>query len=125
VRLERLSARLRPELLARGVAGRRATLDERGRRLDAAAAGLMRQRQGRVAGLARLLGSLSYKGTLARGYAVVRDGAGEILTHHADAQAASGLEIEFSDGRLRIGGAAPPKTPRSGRDATSGQGSLF
>jgi len=60
-------------------------------------------------GLSRLLETLSYKGTLARGYAVVRSAEGTILTHKAEAQNASGLEIEFSDGRFTLGGKARPK----------------
>ncbi len=69
----------------------------------------------------RLRETLSYKATLARGYAVVR-GGGEIVTTRSAAEQASGLEIEFSDGRLRLGGAS------SGRKSSSKapeQGSLF
>ena len=59
----------------------------------------------------RLRETLSYKATLARGYAVVR-GGGEIVTTKASAENAAALEIEFSDGRLKLGGggAAPRKS---------------
>ena len=69
----------------------------------------------------RLRETLSYKATLARGYAVVR-GSGEIVTTKAAAATATGLEIEFADGRLRVGGApAPRKAPGKPPE----QGSLF
>ncbi len=123
-RIDRLAARLRPELVSRGVAARGRTLEERARRLDAAVAHVLSRRGERVAGLARLLGSLSYKGTLARGYAVIRDGAGDVLTRQAEARSAGTLEIEFADGRLRIGGGAPPKAAKP-RGAPPDQGSLF
>ena len=70
----------------------------------------------------RMLETLSYKGTLERGYAVVR-GEGGVVTTKAAAQEAMGLEIEFSDGRLKLGGGRAPKArkPETGPD----QGSLF
>jgi exodeoxyribonuclease VII large subunit len=49
----------------------------------------------------RQLDILSYKATLARGYAVVRSGA-EVLTTRAQAAAAPALSIEFSDGVLDL-----------------------
>lgn len=124
-RLRRLSGRLRPDLVARGTAVRRRETAVQARRLEAAAATLLRQRQDRVAGLGRLLGSLSYKGTLARGYAVVRDSTGEVLTRRADAQAAGVLEIEFADGRLNTGGGGPTRGKGRSGGEPPGQGSLF
>jgi exodeoxyribonuclease VII large subunit len=119
-RLARVSARLQPALVARGVLQRRERLVPATRRLAEARQRLVGDRRTRLEALARLLGSLSYKGTLARGFAVVRDGTGHVLTAKAEAQTAGALEIEFVDGRLRIGGAAPPKrareeTPEQGR----------
>jgi exodeoxyribonuclease VII large subunit len=79
-----------------------------------------------VTGLARLLGTLSYKGTLARGYAVVRDGAGEVLTTAGRAQQAGALEIEFADGRVRLGGGGAPRGGKAkGGTPPPEQGSLF
>ncbi len=97
-----LAARLRPEALARQVTERR-------RDLVRAAAGLERQepaltgaRVTRLQALSRMLESLGYRQTLARGYAVVR-GGGMIVTRKAQAEAAGRLEIEFADGRLTTG----------------------
>nr|WP_157022567.1 exodeoxyribonuclease VII large subunit [Zongyanglinia huanghaiensis] len=52
----------------------------------------------------RQLEILSYRATLDRGYAVVRD-AGQLITSKATAAKASALEIEFSDGTIKLGGA--------------------
>ncbi|MEM1264850.1 MAG: exodeoxyribonuclease VII large subunit [Pseudomonadota bacterium] len=88
----------------------------------------------RAAGPARLLASrtalqsldrvhetLGYRQTLARGFAVVRDGHGRILADRAEAGSAATLEIEFRDGRLVTGGR---KRGRATVD-DDGQGSLF
>ncbi len=69
----------------------------------------------------RLRETLGYKATLARGYAVVR-GGGQIVTTKTAAANAPGLEIEFADGRLAVGGSkAPAKTAKPQPE----QGSLF
>ncbi|APZ55022.1 exodeoxyribonuclease VII large subunit [Salipiger abyssi] len=146
VALSDVAGALRPSLLTRVIAHGRESLGRRtdrlslrpitreialGRdRLDALSArlgeaGLRRidsPRQ-RLDGLSRLLETLSYKGTLARGYAVVRSGEGHILTRKTEAQDAAGLEIEFADGRLALGGAAP-RPKRKAKEAPE-QGSLF
>jgi exodeoxyribonuclease VII large subunit len=61
--------------------------------------------------LARMLDSLSYHKTLERGYVVVRGGGG-VLTRRAAAAAVTGpLELQFSDGKLRVGGPSEPAQP--------------
>jgi exodeoxyribonuclease VII large subunit len=66
----------------------------------------------RLGGLDRVNESLSYRNTLARGFAVVRGDGGVVTTAEAAAQA-SVLEIEFADGRHTVGQrpAAPRKRP--------------
>jgi exodeoxyribonuclease VII large subunit len=46
----------------------------------------------------QLLESLSYKGVLERGFALVRDGDGKPVMRAAEAVAGGAIEIEFSDG---------------------------
>jgi len=147
LRLGPPAARLVPRLIeARRQAGAE-RLADRAARLGPAIGRQMRSHADRVAALSRVLGTLGYRETLARGYALVRDGAGEVLTS-ARAAAAGKLEIEFADGRVdaeatgKAGGeapratAAPPATPsmsphdpkpkpaaKAKKDA--GQGSLF
>ncbi|MGB1208657.1 MAG: exodeoxyribonuclease VII large subunit, partial [Paracoccaceae bacterium] len=162
----RLSASLRPQVLAQMIGQRRARFDPVGARLvpaltrglaaqgqaltqraarltsrplvaqversrtdlarvsqrlaDAMASGLA-SRTAPLEALGRLHETLGYRATLARGYAVVRSGT-EVVTRKADAERAMGLEIEFSDGRLQLGGA---RKPRSKGAPPPEQGSLF
>jgi exodeoxyribonuclease VII large subunit len=123
-RLDALSVRLAPAL-ARGVAAKRDRYESRAqgfrpsalareRSAKAEAFGKLsvrlsdagtRQTRGwreRLAGLERLRETMSYKATLARGYAVVR-GDGAVVTDTNSAKQAAALEIEFADGRMSVG----------------------
>ena len=72
-------------------------LAERSRRALATA---MQRHQARVAHSGQLLGALSYRGVLARGFALVRDERG--FPVHAAAEIGPGahLTLEFADGRV-------------------------
>jgi exodeoxyribonuclease VII large subunit len=80
-----------------------------------------------------LLAAFSYRGVLARGFALVRDINGRPLRTAAAASAGMPLEIEFSDGRIgaRVEGApaierpSDSTKPRNRRGPASGQGDLF
>lgn len=98
-KLETLSERLVPAYRRRLL-----TLTERLNALD-------RQRQ-----------AMGYEATLKRGYAVVR-GEGGVVTSKTAAESASSLEIEFQDGRLKLGGASSRKP--STKTLPTDQGSLF
>ncbi|MEM6617842.1 MAG: exodeoxyribonuclease VII large subunit [Pseudomonadota bacterium] len=135
------SRRLTPPLLTRA---RSRDRDRLARALGgfarAARTGQDQKRQ-RLGALGRVLASLGYGATLARGYAVVRDIKGKVLSDSASARGAGAVEIQFRDGRVTLGdpGAqspAPDATPvpkaaksrkpagKSDRD-DGGQGSLF
>ena len=74
----------------------------------------------RLNGLERTRQSLHYKNTLNRGFAIVHaDGA--VVTGVKAARAAKGIEIEFADGRLKLGSEKPKPKPKQ----TDNQGSLF
>ena len=144
-RLESLALRLAPAL-ARGVAAKRDRFDSRAKAFRPAAlerdrlakaqafeklvmrlseAG-QRQTRGwrdRLEGMERLRETLSYKSTLARGYAVVR-GDGAVVTDTKAAKKASLLEIEFADGRMTVGG-KPAATRKKSPDVPPEQGSLL
>jgi len=120
-RLAGLSARFRPEALVQDQKRKADALQSLARRLSDAG---QRQTNGwrkQIAGLDRLHEMLSYKSTLARGYAVVRGDGGLVTTKKA-AQDATSLEIEFADGRMQIGGKA---VPRKATKKPPEQGSLF
>lgn len=111
-RLATRGAALRPALLARRWDRDRALLD----------------------GLGRLLGSLDPRALLSRGYAMVRDSGGAIVTTAAKARAAGDLRLQFADGEVPVAvggdGAPPPVTPKPARKAPPaelkrGQGELF
>ena len=58
---------------------------------------------------------------LARGFVLVRDASGAVLTRAAGAREAAMLELEFSDGRV----ATRPMRVRSRRKRPPEQGTLF
>jgi exodeoxyribonuclease VII large subunit len=120
-----LAARLAPALA--NLIGRVAREADQGRarlavltaRLHAAPAQRFSALAARLDALDRTRTTLGYAETLKRGFAVVR-GDGQVVTTKAAAEAASALEVEFRDGRIRIG--TPPRPRKGGGE---GQGSLF
>ena len=111
-RLATRGAALRPSLLARRWDRDRALLE----------------------GLGRLLDSLDPRALLSRGYAMVRDAGGAIVTTAAKAQDAGHLRLQFADGDVPVevsGSEAPhPTAPKPARKAPPaapkrGQGELF
>jgi exodeoxyribonuclease VII large subunit len=126
----RIAGRLSPHLLRGTVERRRERVlafTERARR---AFRHVIVVRAARAERGAQLLAAFSYRGVLARGFTLVRDGAGHPLRTATAVSAGMGLEIEFADGRIGAraeGGPASavssaPK-PRPGRGG--GQGDLF
>ncbi|MFN3672911.1 MAG: exodeoxyribonuclease VII large subunit [Bosea sp. (in: a-proteobacteria)] len=102
------------------------TLTERGRR--GFAQGVVRRRD-RLASLGALVASLGPQAVLARGYALVRDEAGNLVRSVAQVQLGQRLAIQLSDGAFQAvagggDGAARPARPAR-RDAKPGQGDLF
>jgi exodeoxyribonuclease VII large subunit len=67
-------------------------------RLPNAIARIFKTGQERLSFQGQLLESLSYKGVLERGFALVRDGDGKPVMRAAEAVAGGAIEIEFSDG---------------------------
>ncbi|MFW8636304.1 exodeoxyribonuclease VII large subunit [Cribrihabitans pelagius] len=132
-RLQYLSSRLSLRPIQREIAQQKDRIAQLGQRLDAAERQRADRRRQSLAAAGRQLEILSYKATLARGYAVVRS-EGLVLTTRAAAAGAGPLQIEFADGTLDLGAeragtgasgaghASPdgPETPPKG-----GQDSLF
>jgi exodeoxyribonuclease VII large subunit len=141
-----LEIRLKASRLANAEAQRQTIARERERvlrlaeRARRALATTTQRLSARVAHSGQLLGALSYRGVLARGFALVRDEAGHAV--HAAAAIGPGarLDLEFSDGRIgATADADRPATPRPSQPVASepkpaapkrlvkpvGQGSLF
>jgi len=99
-----------------------------------AATALLQNRAARVERAGRLLTAVSYRGVLARGFALVRAADGKPLRSAAAVAPGLQLNIEFADGRVRATAdatsatapaptVAAPKPPR--RSGGEGQGNLF
>jgi exodeoxyribonuclease VII large subunit len=61
---------------------------------------LIQRHHARVTHAGQLLGALSYRGVLARGFALVRDERGQALHAAASVAAGAHLTLEFADGRI-------------------------
>ena len=118
-----LAGGIRPATLRTRLGAEKSRLEDRARRLEPGFRRLMTARGDRIAGFERLLRTLGYKETLARGYAVVRAGE-KVVTGVAAARAAKALEIEFRDGRLDVATGSSGASKKS-KQAGSAQGSLF
>lgn len=128
-RLENTAARLNIHALRRDADLKRRELEGMFVRFVAAAGRQTRGWRDRLEAMDRLRESLGYKATLGRGYAVVRDEKGAIVTSRARAACATGLEVEFADGRLTLDTGASPERPTTSEKGRTrpvpGQGSLF
>ena len=96
----------------------------------------LQNRRAQLVSAWQLLGAMSYRGVLSRGFALVRDEAGAPLRRAAEVRQAQRLEIEFADGKVgavagrRVGppltppALLPPRRAKQNKDS-DGQGSLF
>ncbi len=106
-------------------------LAEAGRRLASSrfTPALVQRRIGegreRTEGLWRMAEQLSPRRVLERGYAIIRDAAGQPVMTAKAARAAAALEIEFADGRLGLSGSALAPAPRPARPPVPEQGKLL
>ena len=124
VEFARAAARLSPSSI-------RARLDRfRGRpgecfeRVQRALRTLIKTRKEQILSLTKLVEAFSYHKVLDRGFALVRDAAGQPLRSAAAAASGDLLDIEFADGHLpAIVSGGAPKKKRGG--SGGGQGSLF
>jgi exodeoxyribonuclease VII large subunit len=140
--LTSVAARLSPRLLKQRLARSSeivVALAQRGRR---ARENYLQRRGDRLRSAGQLLAAFSYRGVLARGFALVRDGEGHALRSAAAVAGGMHMDIEFSDGRVAAtanSGGAPAKAeakpapkaeakpdpkPRP-RGGNGGQGTLF
>jgi exodeoxyribonuclease VII large subunit len=142
-RFAALEARLRASKTANAQAQRNAITRDReravrlGERAHRALTTLLRHRQTRIQAASQLLGALSYRSVLARGFALVRDDHGTALHAAADVGAGARLSVEFADGRVVVTAdgeraAKPPGATKAAAAATAkrtskavDQGTLF
>ncbi|MEM8729209.1 MAG: exodeoxyribonuclease VII large subunit [Pseudomonadota bacterium] len=120
--LDQRAARLQPRRLSGDLATAQRDYQRLSDRFTAAAQTQITDWRRQIETADRLRETLGYRATLARGYAVVRDGAHVLPTKSVAAQAKA-LEIEFADGRLTVSGSAKPA--RKSKEDAPDQGSLF
>lgn len=73
-----------------------------------------------------LLESLHYKKVLQRGFAIVRDNAGQIVSSSTKAKESARLQVEFADGEVTAyTGDKPLSVRKKKNDGGTGQSSLF
>jgi exodeoxyribonuclease VII large subunit len=104
-------------------------------RIESLISSQLERRSGRLDRASGLLSAFSYRGTLARGFALVRDASGTPLRSAQAVSAGTALDIEFADGHVSAAatsGSAPraPSAPASApkpkvTPGSGGQGDLF
>ena len=100
-RLVQTSAGLRPQALSTQVAQKMDVLDRLFKNLNTNAKTSVDRLRGQLDGLERIRQTLGYEATLKRGYAEVRDQAGQVVMTADAARDADALEIEFQDGKVK------------------------
>ena len=131
--LTRAASRLSPRLLSHRIERCREQTTAFGDRARRAFRIFRDRRVARLRSAGQLLAAYSYRGVLARGFALVRDGDGRPLRTAAAVGSGMRLDIEFSDGRVgatadgeRAAIAAREiQAAHARRRGSGGQGSLF
>jgi len=132
-RLARDAARVSPAAVSRRLVLHGEALGRLCRRADQSAAIALERRKVRLAQAWRLADTLSHRSVLRRGFALVRDAAGQPVKAAAAVSPGDALSIEFADGGIEAtaamtAGAGEPaarKPPRKKPENGGGQGSLF
>ncbi len=126
LRLSRLA--LSPASLNAEIRGARQRLRDTAVRARPALNRLIETRRTALASQGKLLETLSYQATLARGYAIVRDTDGKLIRSASPAASADALKLTFADGDVMAtpSGSAPPAAKKTAPKKPKGdQGSLF
>ncbi|KKB08767.1 exodeoxyribonuclease VII large subunit [Devosia chinhatensis] len=130
-RKQTILARLSPRLSAQPL---RAELRHAGgllvplaARLAASARHAMSQRRGQIEQLGKLIETLGYRNVLARGYAIVQDERGEVVTDASRLMPGDSLQITFAQGEVtaNVAGAPPRRKPPKSPSGGGTQESLF
>ncbi|MDO8533530.1 MAG: exodeoxyribonuclease VII large subunit, partial [Xanthobacteraceae bacterium] len=126
VRFERASGRHSPRMLRLQIVHARERIGSFSERATRAYRSFVERRRIRWDRLDALLRALGYHEVLKRGFALVRDAAGDPVRSAAAVAAGDALDIELSDGRIgAIVTGAPAARRRKGSRESGGQGSLF
>ncbi len=126
-RYERQAGRVSLAPLAQRLSLQDKRLGELGERMRAAAMRLVERRRQSLDTQSQLLATLGYKNVLARGFALVRDEAGNMLRSAGSVSSGDVLEIEFTDGRAKAiaGAKTRPRKPKRPAPPPGAQGRLL
>jgi exodeoxyribonuclease VII large subunit len=118
------SALLRPKPISQHILLSRERTDVLGRRLQRSFAARLTEERKRLAATARVLDSVSYRGVLERGFALVRGADGRVHRRAAAVVAGEALTLTFADGDRAATAGGEPSKPRAAKPKP-GQGTLF
>lgn len=128
-RLARLAPRLSPAPLLADLRHARSQLGPLERRLRGAGGQTIGAARARLGQLGKLLDTLGYRSVLARGYALVQNETGGVVTSATALRAGESLTLTFADGAAGavVAGSAVPPKKRSGKTSSDpgSQESLF
>jgi exodeoxyribonuclease VII large subunit len=126
VQLSERAAALRPQALRQLIAQKQQVLQRVESGFSNASRRQVERWRDRLDGLERLRETLGYEATLERGYAVVRDRDGTVVSTTKAAKAAGDLDIQFKDGYFKTDPQSSAKKPKpKPKTAAKDQGSLF
>jgi exodeoxyribonuclease VII large subunit len=125
--LARLAQRLAARSPQAGLAVRRERLGQLEHRIMRAMRNALDRNGERLKGTSKLLASYSYKGVLARGFALVRNADGQPIRRVAEAQVGAALTVTVADGDFdaTVGKGAAPTPRRSAKPAAGPEPDLF
>ena len=121
-RLDRAAAGLRPSDAKRDIARADKQIIDLGTRLQGAVRNTLAREAEGLARYDRLLESYSYRNVLKRGFAVVRDGAGNLVGKSSDLVIGETYDLEMGDGITPVTageGAATSKPQKGGDDSAN------
>ncbi len=96
----RLSGGLRPQMMMKAISLGGQVLHSLQDRQDRAVRSSLQQKRQKLQSLSQLMNSLSYQNVLARGFALVRDDAGEMVRGSSQLNSGDVVNVEFVDGKV-------------------------
>jgi exodeoxyribonuclease VII large subunit len=97
-----MTARLQPKVLFAELSATQARLRDMGKRMGLAGRRLVEKKTGELAGLAGLLETLNYQRVLERGFVLVKNAGGKVVSRMGAAKQEKELRLVFADGELTV-----------------------
>ncbi len=130
VHLAQKAAALRPQSLHQAISQKEQVLQRVAGNFTNTSSRQVERWRNKLDGLERLRQTLGYEATIDRGYAVVRDSEGTLISTTKAASGAGPLDIQFKDGHFKTDAPVAVEKPKpkpkvKAKEAPKGQGSLF